>query len=334
MSTEPTPDFSVVIPNRNGGRTLGDCLEAVFRAGGEGLEVIVADDASDDDSIEVASRFPARVIRHESCRGASAARNSGAGAAKSEVLLFIDGDVVVPPETFAILEEDFRDPETAGVVGLLRPFTRYDNLCSQYKNFYMHYTYGRLPDLIPVFYTSIAAIRKEVFRECGGFDERYRSATIEDTEFGVRVTGRGHRLLHDKRLQVDHIRRYGLRGLLKTGFKRAAGISLVALRDRNKPKAKSSYLTTSTAFLGGIVLAGLAAVFFVLALLLARPGLLLAAGAAWLAIILLNRGFLAGLGRRRRVFLSTGSGLILLDLLSHGAGAAWGLASFLRGKRY
>ncbi len=334
MSVERTPDFSVVIPNRNGGGTLAECLEAVFKAGGEGLEVIVADDASDDNSLEAASRFPVRVIRHENCRGASATRNSGAAAGRGGILLFIDSDVVIPRETFKILAEDFQDSEIAGVVGLLQPFTRFDNLCSQYKNFYMHYTYSRLPELTPVFYTSIAAIRREVFRECGGFDEAYRSATIEDTEFGVRVTGRGYRLLHDKRLQVEHIRRYGLAGLLKTGFKRAAGITLVTIRDRAKPKKKSSYLTTSAAFLAGIVLAGLTVLFLALALSLARPAVLPAAGAAWLAIITLNRGFLAGLERRRRVFLLTGSGLILLDLLAHGAGAAWGVVSFLLGKRY
>ncbi len=329
MFTEVT--ISVVIPNHNGGKTLEECLEAVFRAGGERLEVILADDASDDDSLEVARRFPVKLVRHESCRGASAARNSGAAAAGGEVLLFIDGDVVIPPETFEILREDFRNPETAGVVGLLKPFTRFENLCSQYKNFYMHYTYRQLPDRTPVFYTSVAAIRKRVFEECGGFDENYRSATIEDTEFGVRVTGRGHLLLHDKRLQVEHIRRYGLTGLLQTGFRRAAGITLITLRDRAKRKRKSSYLTTSSAFLGGIVLAGLAALFLAAAIALSRPAFLAGTAAAWLGIALFNRGLIAGLGRRRTVFYLTTALLLPADLLAHGAGAAWGAVSFLPG---
>jgi len=325
--------ISVVIPNHNGGQTLGECLEAVYKTGYPGLEVILVDDASNDDSLKIAGRFPVRVIRHEKCRGAAAARNSGAAAVGGEIVLFIDSDVIIPRDTFKILREDLADPKIAGVVGLLRPFTRFGNLCSQYKNFYMHYTYRQLPALISVFYTSIAAIRRTVFDECGGFDERYRSATIEDTEFGVRITGRGHRLLLDQRLQVDHVRRYDLKGLLKTGFRRAGGITLITIRDRNKPKSKSSYLTTSTSFLAGIVLSGLIVLFPILALVFSRPVFLAGAAAAWLAILALNRGFIAGLGRRRTVFFLTAALLLPADLLVHGAGAAWGAISFLLGKR-
>ncbi len=331
---EPPYPFSVVIPNHNGAGTLEECLEAVFAGGYPGLEVIVVDDASNDNSLEITARFPVRTVVHETCRGAAAARNSGAATARGEVIFFIDSDVVIPPDAFAILAEDFRDPEFSGVVGMLKPYTRFDNLCSQYKNFYMHHTYRLLPELISVFYTSAAAIRKNVFSAAGGFDERYRSATIEDTDFGVRVTGEGYRLLLDQRLQVDHIRRYDLPGLLKTGFKRAAGIAGIALRERTRRKERSSCLTTSRSFLAGIALAGLAALFLAGALVGISPILFAAAGSAWLAILLLNRRFLSGLARRRPVFLFTGSLLLPLDLLAHGAGAAWGVLSFLRGKQY
>ncbi|MDP8236158.1 MAG: glycosyltransferase [Candidatus Erginobacter occultus] len=334
MNQEPDLSISAIIPNHNGAGTLEECLEAVFAGGYPGLEVIVVDDASDDDSLKIAERFPVRTVVHDACRGAAAARNSGAGAARGEIIFFIDSDVVIPENTFGLLEEDFRDPDISGVVGMLKPFTRFDNLCSQYKNFYMHHTYRRLPELISVFYTSAAAIRKDVFSAVGGFDERYRSATIEDTDFGVRLTGEGHRLLLDQRLQVDHIRRYDLPGLLKTGFKRAARIAIIALRERRKRKRESSCLTSSPAFLAGIVLAGLATLGLVGAIGLGSPALLLAAAIGWLAILILNRRFLSGLARRRPAFLFNASLLLPLDLLAHGAGAAWGVWSFLRGKKY
>lgn len=334
MDQEPDLSFSVIIPNRNGAQTLGECLAAIFKTGYEGLEAIVVDDASNDNSLEITARFPVRTVVHETCRGAAAARNSGAAAARGEYLFFIDSDVVIPEDALQILEEDFRNPEISGVVGMLKAFTRFDNLCSQYKNFYMHHTYRQLPEQIRVFYTSAAAIRKDVFSAVGGFDESYRSATIEDTDFGVRVTGEGHRLLLDQRLQVDHIRRYDLPGLLKTGFKRAAGIAIIALRERRKRKGKSSCLTSSPAFLAGIVLAGLAALCLIGAIGRGSPALLLAAAIGWLAILLLNRGFLTGLGRRRHSFLASGSLLLPIDLLAHGAGAAWGVLSYLRGKKY
>ncbi len=329
------PVFSVIIPNYNGKATLGEALTGIFDTGYPGCEVIVVDDGSTDGSWEIIRDFPARLITHGISRGAAAARNTGAETARGNFLLFIDNDVVIPPDTFQLIEEKFKDPEISGVIGLLRPTTRYENICSQYKNFYMHYTYLKLPALVTVFYTSIAAVRREVFAACGGFDTAYRAATIEDMEFGIRMTGRGYRILIEKKLQVDHIRHYTLAGLLKTGFRRAAGLARIALRDRLSRKEKSSYVTTSPAFLAGIALSFLATFFLLLSLLLAGWLWPVLFGASYLAIVLLNYGFLTGLSRNTTLlYFWLGAILIYIDLLTHGLGIIWGLLSFLGGKKY
>jgi len=329
------PYFSVIIPNHNGSKTLAEALVSIFRAGETSIEVIVVDDASTDDSRTVADRYPVRWISHDTCRGAANARNTGAEAARGEILVFTDTDIILQPETFKILEKDYANPETDGVIGLLRPITRYGNLCSQYKNFYMHYTYARLPDEVTVFYTSIASIRREIFLECGGFDGTYRSATIEDMEFGVRATGKGYRIIIDKKLQVDHIRHYTLISLLRTGFVRASGMAKIALRDRKNRREKSSYVTTSSAFLAGIALSFLTLFFLLLSIIFTDWIWAGAAILSYLGIISLNIGFLIGLARHTRLsFFFTGCGLIFLDLLSHGLGVCWGAISFLAGKKY
>jgi glycosyltransferase involved in cell wall biosynthesis len=327
--------FSVVIPNRNGRATLEDTLEAVFAAGYSGLEVIVADDASSDNSPQIAARYPVKIIRQTEQRGASSTRNAGAAVGGGEILVFIDSDVIIPPDTFSILAERFRDPGVSGVIGLLQPLTRYPNLCSQYKNFYMHYTYLRLPREVSVFYTSLAAIRRDVFEECGGFDASYRSATIEDMEFGVRLTGRGHKILLEKKLQVEHNRYYSLLSLLKTGFRRAGGLAKIALRDRLRREEKTSYVTTAGSFLVGIVLSWL--VFFSLlgGLIFLSVFWLIPAALAYLLLIALNFRFLRELSRRTRPsFFPRGCGLILVDLFVHGGGVLWGVLTFFRGQEY
>ncbi|HPJ73191.1 MAG TPA: glycosyltransferase, partial [bacterium] len=284
--------FSVVIPNHNGSATLPEALEGLFAAGARSGEVIVADDASTDGSDSLAERFPVKVERSSVNRGAASARNLGARSASGDILVFVDNDVVVPPDVFSCLEEDFADPSVAGVIGLLAPVTRFPDLCSQYKNYYMHYTYMKLPRRVGVFYTSLAAVRREVFAEVGGFDEQYRSATIEDLEIGLRIVKRGRPLVIDKRLQVDHIRHYGFSSLCRTAFRRAAGSAKIALRDRISSR-KSSYVTTSRAFLGGMVLTFAAA-----AALLAAAGWrswepAAAAAVFAAAAVAINAGFLA-----------------------------------------
>ncbi|MBI5629086.1 MAG: glycosyltransferase family 2 protein, partial [Candidatus Rokubacteria bacterium] len=54
--------ISVIIPNRNGAATIETCLEAVFSSRYEPFEVIVVDDASEDGSAGIASRFPSRLL--------------------------------------------------------------------------------------------------------------------------------------------------------------------------------------------------------------------------------------------------------------------------------
>jgi len=330
-----TPVFSVIIPNHNGSKTLAEMLESIFRAGEISIEVIVVDDASTDDSRTIADRYPVRWIPHDSCLGAANARNTGAKAARGEILVFTDTDIILPPDTFQILEKDYSAPKTNAVIGLLRPVTRYGNLCSQYKNFYMHYTYNKLPAEVTVFYTSIASIRREVFLQAGGFDGTYRSATIEDMEFGVRLTGKGYRILINKKLQVDHIRQYTPASLLRTGFVRAAGMTKIALRDRKTRRDKGSYVTTSPAFLAGIALSFIIVFFVLLCLVSLNRFWLLPAGLSYLVILGLNLGFLAGLANATGpIFFIGGCGLIFADLLAHGCGVCWGVFSFMGGKKY
>jgi len=70
--------MSIIIPNYNGSRTIGKCLESVFALNDEDLEVIVVDDCSEDGSLYIIRRYPCRLIQMEKHAGASAARNAGA----------------------------------------------------------------------------------------------------------------------------------------------------------------------------------------------------------------------------------------------------------------
>ena len=94
-----TPDLSVVICSLNGAPGVDRCLAALSRQTLDGrIEAVVVDDGSTDDTADVAHRYGARVVRHPTNKGLSAARNSGVLAASSEIVAFLDDDCEPRPD--------------------------------------------------------------------------------------------------------------------------------------------------------------------------------------------------------------------------------------------
>ena len=85
---------SVIIPCRNGARTVGDAVRSAFRQSLPAAEVIVIDDGSTDGSPEAARAAGARVV--SSAAGTSGgARNVGMAAASGDAYAFLDCDATV-----------------------------------------------------------------------------------------------------------------------------------------------------------------------------------------------------------------------------------------------
>jgi len=89
--------ISVVIPVYNAARHLAEAIESVLRQTLPVLEIIVVDDGSTDQSVEVAKRFgePVRVLQQAN-NGAAGARNLGIQHARGDYLSFLDADDLWP----------------------------------------------------------------------------------------------------------------------------------------------------------------------------------------------------------------------------------------------
>lgn len=88
------PRFSVIIPAYRSAATLARALDSVLAQTEPAFEIIVIDDASPDDTADVAARYGERVryLRREHNAGVSAARNFGAEVARGDWLAFLDAD--------------------------------------------------------------------------------------------------------------------------------------------------------------------------------------------------------------------------------------------------
>jgi len=94
-------DVSIVIPTRNRSALLSRTLRSALRQERVDFEIIVVDEASSDDTPALLSALDddrVRVLRHETPRGLSAARNHGAEHARAEWLAFLDDDDLWAPD--------------------------------------------------------------------------------------------------------------------------------------------------------------------------------------------------------------------------------------------
>ncbi|HEY7538312.1 MAG TPA: glycosyltransferase family A protein, partial [Gaiellaceae bacterium] len=105
---------SIVIPCFNYARFLGEAVESALAQDHGGLEIVVVDDGSTDDSLEVARAFEARGVRvlTQENQGLARTCNRGAAEATGELMLFLSADDRLAPnyvsELLAALE---REPE-------------------------------------------------------------------------------------------------------------------------------------------------------------------------------------------------------------------------------
>lgn len=329
-----TRRLSVVMPVYNAEATLPECLERVFQSTWRDFEMVLVDDGSTDRTREIANRFPTRIVPTSGRVGPAAARNLGARVAEGEVLFFIDSDVMLRPDSIARLMARFdAEDEVDGLIGVQAAHMRHRNLPSQYKNLWMRWTYLRCAGNVPLFYTTAAAIKREAFLRAGGFDHGYATPNVEDTAFGQKLKRLGVRVQVQPDLEVEHVKHYSLRAMLRTDFMRA--VSLTRLKLRHRRELADNNTSVPGGYVASIPLMLCATLTLLISVILGHPVLggvgLMGLG----AVTALNRAFLAEIARTEGFAMALGAvPLLWLELLVAGLGAAVGLAGYVLGHRY
>ena len=90
-------------------------------------------------------------------------------------------------------------------------------MVSRFKNLFHHWTHQRAPERARTFWGACGAIRRERFLALGGFDaRRYPEPSVEDIELGYRLVESGGEIRLDRAVQVKHLKRWTLGGLVRT----------------------------------------------------------------------------------------------------------------------
>ncbi|HMD97919.1 MAG TPA: glycosyltransferase [Terriglobia bacterium] len=228
----------MVIPMHNAGDDLKQCLESLQRSEAQPSECIVVDDGSTDGSAKLAAEYGAKVLSTQGRYGPARARNIGAIAAEGDIVLFLDADVCVHPDTIPKVMAAFADdPELDAVMGSYDELPSATNFVSRYRNLMHSFVHQSSNREATTFWSGCGAIRRQVFLDAGGFDDQhYHAPAIEDVELGYRLKKANRKLALGPDIQVKHLKRWYLRGMIETDFfRRAIPWSELALRSGRMP---------------------------------------------------------------------------------------------------
>ena len=221
-ATDKQP-VSIVICTRNRAEMLEKCITALMDSNDQHFELVIIDNAPDDDSTKkVTARFSGIRYVCEPRKGLDIARNTGAREASHSIIAFTDDDVIVDPDWVGRIRNCFLNPMTMAVTGQVIPVelqTRSQYLFEKYWGFNKGYV-PRIFDHryfldhqqhgVPVWDIGAGAnmaFRREVFDAVGFFDERLdvgAAGCSGDSEYWYRILAEGWNCFYCPQLFVYH----------------------------------------------------------------------------------------------------------------------------------
>jgi len=218
------PYLTIIVPGHQGERVLPKALAALEASTlpRDEWELIVVDDASTDATPLIAAAHADTVVRLAGKpHGPAYARNRGFEVSRGEVIVFIDADVCIHPDTLAKFAELFRSEPTVGAA-----FGSYDDqppargFISQYRNLLHHYHHQMNPGDAETFWAGCGAVRADIFAAANMYDEwHFPRPQIEDIELGHRIRRLGDRILLRPDIQCAHLKHWTFENMIKTDLK-------------------------------------------------------------------------------------------------------------------
>jgi glycosyltransferase involved in cell wall biosynthesis len=232
--------ISIVIPNYNMAATIGQCLEAALSSDYKNFEVVVADDHSEDNSVEIIKKYPCKLICLESRSGTSKARNAGARNSRGEFIFFIDADCLLERDTLSIVNRtlSLNGPEVM-IGGTYTKMSFDRTFYSIFQSVFVNWSETKNienPDYIAAHAMIVDA---RTFEKSGGFPEDFMPI-IEDVEFSHRLKRSGCRLVMNPAIQVRHIFNFTLLKSLRNAARKSMYWNMYSLRNKDVFKDSGS----------------------------------------------------------------------------------------------
>jgi glycosyltransferase involved in cell wall biosynthesis len=192
---------------------VGRCLRSVANQTYKDYEIVVVDGHSKDRTVQIARKYADRIMYDEG-KGAGAARNLVVKKLKSDIIVFTDGDTVVPKDWLEKIDRNFREKGLVALGGVILPLEKgvMDELMFRifsdiaYKitqNFGFYQLSG-----------SNSAFLRKVYLKAGGYNEKL--AMLDDLDAGLRMSRHGKTRVDPDLIVHSSARRQRQKGYLRT----------------------------------------------------------------------------------------------------------------------
>jgi GT2 family glycosyltransferase len=284
----PTVDVSVIIVNWNTCELLRQCLQSVYDQGSSKIEVILVDNGSSDDSVNMVRRefSQVKLLANQDNRGFAAANNQGIGLAKGRYILLLNSDTVILDraiEKTVFYADKHSDTAVTGC-RVLNPNGTLQNSCFMFPSvlnwlLFSTYAYRLFPRSrffgreqmtwwrrddsreVDVVTGCYMLVRKEAIDQVGTMDERF-FMYAEETDWCYRFKAKGWKNRFTPDAEIVHI---GGASAIKLGANRAL------VTNRSFVRYMFKHWTKSRAVIGVYLLA----LFYLSRLLVLAPKQLL-----------------------------------------------------------
>jgi GT2 family glycosyltransferase len=217
--------ISVIIVTWNAHKHLETFLPSVTNTEFENFEIIIADNASTDESVEwIRKHHPeCKIVTFPRNYGYCGGNNRAADHATGDIIVFLNNDVEVTPDWLTCIDEAFQDSDVAALQPKILSYTERDKFeyAGAAGGFLDKLGYpfcrgrvfdtteadvGQYNDSIPIFWASGAAlaIRKNLFFELGRFDDDFMFH-MEEVDLCWRLWNRGYKIISMPESVVYHL---------------------------------------------------------------------------------------------------------------------------------
>jgi len=217
--------LSVIIPALNSASTISYTLSSIFsnNFSRELFEVLVVDNGSSDETVEIAKRFPVKV-HHCSRKGIGPPRNFGVEMAKGEIVCFTDSDCVVEKDWLERIFDFFeQNSEADGVGGPVFPYPSSRNKIQKLTGEIFVEDQGypkkikkvRFGSSHGIIFGTNSAYKREALISAGGYSEPGGS----NLELSWRLALKGRNLFFNPDIKVYHTFPWDLMSIFKQQFR-------------------------------------------------------------------------------------------------------------------